>query len=165
MTQQELIIALVGTKELDLEVVIKDTEESKVSVEFIALSFEKSSQVAMKLEITTINKDVELTQSGETLAMPPITTTKIIRADERTQIPVVDENNDPLLDNEDNPLTIGEDSYWKYLAWINALQLPVQDLLRNVIMVKFNMIPNELVLQINSADYPDLTFKTEPENQ
>ena len=152
MTQEQLMTELVGTKTLDLVVTIKDTSESKVTAKFITLTFENSSQVAMKLEITTINKDITINQSGETLDMEPVVFSKIIRADERTQVPVVDENGDPILDDEEEPLTIPENLYWKYLCWEKPLGIPFKAILDNVIKVKFNLISNNVALQVNRAD-------------
>jgi len=150
MTQQELITNLVGNSNLDLEVVIKDTAECKVIAKFIALSFERNSYVTMKLEVTTINKDVSLNTQGTVTDMDPIVITKMIRADENSQIPVVDENGDPFLDDEGVQLTIPENIFWKYLAWEQPLYAGFKTLLENVIKVKFNMVPNNLVLQVNS---------------
>ena len=150
MTQEQLITDLVGTSTLDLTVTVKDTIESKITAKFIALTFQNNSEVTMKLEVTTENKDVVLNQHGEIVNMPPITITKMIRADNNTQIPVVDQDNNPVLDSEtNNPITIGEHLYWKYLAWENPLSFPFKVLLENVIKVKFNLIPNNLVLQID----------------
>ena len=124
MNQLELITELVGTSTLDLVVTIKDTTESKVTAKFIALTFETSSQVALKLEVTTINKDVTINEQGQSTEMSPITFSKIIRADERTQVPVIDENDNPLLDGEGVQLTVPENVFWKYLAWEQALYAP-----------------------------------------
>lgn len=156
MNQQQFITKLVGTSTLDLTVVIKDTAESKVTAKFIALTFETNSQVALKLEVTTINKDVTINEQGQSTEMDPITFFKIIRADERTQVPVIDENDNPLLDGEGVQLTVPENVFWKHLAWEQALYAPFKVLLENVIKVKFNLIPNNIVLKVDRAliNYP-----------
>ena len=156
MTQQEFIQQLTGTSNLDLTVTIKDTNETLMTADFEGLTFDQNSYVSMKLKITVQNKDVTVNQHGQIIPSDPIVYTKIIRANEHTQIPVIDSNGNLIRDSNNTPLTIPENVYWKYLAWDNVLPHPFKVLLENTIKIKFNLLPDTTVLQINRADFPSL---------
>lgn len=157
MTQDEFITALTGTKQLDLVVEVQDTAELNIKVKFLALTFNASdSNVVMRVEVTTLNKGVILNDGNVTIPMPPVITTKLLRADENTQIAVIDENDDPILDASNNPLTIPENIYWKHLAWTNPLSIPFRPLIEAAINIKFNTGPAYPTLKIIKADYPGI---------
>lgn len=154
MTQKEFIQALTVNDKLDLVVDIKDTVDVNITAKFIALTFDSSnSNVTMKVEVTTTNKGIILNNGNITEMMPSITTTRLLRADENTQIAVIDENDVAILDTAGDPLTIPENIYWKYLAWDNALFAPFKVLIEAAIKIKFNLIPNNTTLKVTKADY------------
>lgn len=143
MTKDQLIDNLMSSRTLDLSVVIQDTPDIKIEARFLGLTFDVNSTVAMKLEITTIAKNVTINNQGTVVPKEPIVQTQIIRADESTQIPVVDTNGDPIIDTDTGlPITIGEGLYWKYLAWENQLPASFKTLLEQVIRIKYNLLPN-----------------------
>jgi hypothetical protein len=152
MTPAQFITELTGSSNLNLSVVVKDTIETKITAKFLGLAFEHNSYVTMKLLITVEPKDVTVNLQGEVVPIDPIVYTKTIRADEKTRIPVIDQNGDPII-LEGEPLTIPENVYWKVLAWDNTLPYSFNSLLENTIKVKFNLLPNTNVLQINTTDF------------
>lgn len=152
MTQEQFISELTGSSNLDLSVIIKDTTESKITASFLGLTIEKNSYVTMKLQITIEAKDVYTNIQGQIIPIEPVVYNQMLRADEHTQIPVIDENDNPII-LENGPLTIPENIYWKYLAWLNILEYPLLDLLENTIKVKFNLLPNNTVLKIDTANF------------
>lgn len=166
MTQEQLIYDLVGSPALDLVVTIKDTAETKLTARFLALTFESSSQVAMKLEITTVNKDITVSEQGESIDMDPIVFAKVIRADEKTQIPVTTKDGAPVLDENGIQLTIPENVYWKYLTWERPLDIPLKVLLESVIKIKFNLSPDTFAFVLPEEETEEKTeINNEPTNQ
>lgn len=159
MLQKEFIVALTNNKQLDLVVTVKDTTELLIKAKFLALTFDASnSNVVMKLEVSTTTKNVVLNNGNDTSPMPPVITSKLLRADENTQIAVIDENDNIVLDTNGEPLTIPENIYWKYLAWENPLSIPFKPLIEAAINIKFNTGASYPTLKINRADYPGLAI-------
>lgn len=152
MTQQQFISELTGSSNLELSVVVKDTAESKITATFLGLTIEQNSYVTMKLQITVESKDVYINTQGQLIPIEPIIYNQMVRADERTQIPVIDQNDNPII-LVDGPLTIPENVYWKHLAWLNVLGYPLVNLLENTIKIKFNLLPDTTVLKIDTANF------------
>lgn len=157
MLQEEFITALVDNKQLDLIVTVKDTTELLIEAKFLALTFDSSnSNVVMKLEVSTTTKNVDLNNGNIVSPMSPVITSKLLRADENTQIAIIDESDNVVLDTNGDPLTIPENVYWKYLAWTNPLSIPFRPLIEAAINIKFNTGASYPILKINRADYPGL---------